>query len=61
MEVIITLYGATIGRANNMKFLPRIGESMKLCKTLYKVKNVVWHIDTGSYVYVEIVVDYMNN
>lgn len=61
MEVIITLYGATIGRSNNMTILPRIGESMRICEGCYKVKNVVWHINAVNHMHVEIVVDYMNN
>ena len=56
MKVIITQYGVTICSSNNMTMMPRIGETVQINTSCYKVKDVVWHAD-GRSVFVEIKIE----
>lgn len=54
MRVIITQYGITICSSNNMTMLPRIGETIRITGSYYKVKDVVWHIENNIYIEIKI-------
>lgn len=56
MGVIITQYGKTILSSPNMSMVPRIGETVQINTSCYKVKDVVWHAD-GRSVFVEIKIE----
>lgn len=56
MPVIITQYGATILSSSKMTMLPRIGESMRINRGCYEIKDVIWHVEDNS-VYVEVKIE----
>lgn len=54
MSIIITLYGTTISRIDNISLVPRIGDEIRINKNFYTVKNVVWHIENIIYAEIEV-------
>lgn len=54
MPVIVTQYGVTVLSSSRMTILPRIGESMRINKDCYEIKDIIWHVENNGNIYIEI-------
>ena len=36
--------------SNNVNIVPRIGDKVEISKFIYRVKDVIWHLDANTWI-----------